>query len=92
MQTNPKMTKAEQRDQAHTFAVICLARYRAKRIVTAQLKDKGVRVSLVRPAEITALANDYLAQHGDRLRTEAKHTIATSRHFTRWRLEPTEPK
>ena len=44
-------------------AVHALARLAAKRIVTQQLRDAGIRVSLVRPAEISAKANEYLANH-----------------------------
>ena len=80
------MTKREQQAlERHRGAVICLARYRARKIVTAQLKGKGVRVTLVRPAEINALAKDYLAKHGDQLRAEAEQTIATSRWFKSYR-------
>ena len=80
------MTKREQRAlQQHRFAVLHLARYRARKIVTAQLKDTGVRVTLVKPAAINALANDYLAQHSDRLRAEAEQTIATSPLFAQYR-------
>ena len=82
-QLSPKQIM--ERMQRHRFAVIALARYRARRTVTAELKDKGVRVTLVRPAEINALANDYLAQHGERLRAEAEQTIATSKFFKSYR-------
>ena len=44
-------------------AICILARLAAKRIVTAELKDAGVRVTLVKPAEITAKAIEYLIAH-----------------------------
>ena len=44
-------------------AVKVLARLAAKKAVQAELKDKGVRVTLVRPAEINAQATIYLANH-----------------------------
>jgi hypothetical protein len=44
-------------------AVKVLARLAAKKAVQAELKDKGVRVALVRPAEINAQATIYLASH-----------------------------
>jgi hypothetical protein len=42
-------------------AVKVLARLAAKKAVGAELRAKGVRVTLVRPAEIGAQANAYLA-------------------------------
>jgi hypothetical protein len=45
------------------FAVKYRARYFAKKAVVAELKDKGVRVMLVRPAEINERATEYLKQH-----------------------------
>ena len=47
----------------HISIVKVLARLAAKKAVQAELRDKGVRVTLVSPAEITALANDYLANN-----------------------------
>jgi protein involved in temperature-dependent protein secretion len=40
-----------------------LARMAAKKAVQAQLRDQGVRVSLVPPREINERATTYLAQH-----------------------------
>ena len=44
-------------------AVKVLARLAAKKAVQAELRSKGVRVTLVRPAEISAQAGEYLANH-----------------------------
>ena len=44
-------------------AIHVLARLAARRAVTAELKAQGVRVSLVKPAEISAKANVYLQAH-----------------------------
>ena len=44
-------------------AVKVLARLAAKKAVQAELKAQGVRVTLVRPAEINAQATIYLANH-----------------------------
>jgi hypothetical protein len=44
-------------------AVKVLARMAAKRAVEAELKAKGVRVTLVRPAEIATQIRAYLDQH-----------------------------
>jgi hypothetical protein len=44
-------------------AIHILARLAAKRIVTEQLRDAGIRVSLVRPSAINERANTYLAAH-----------------------------
>jgi len=43
--------------------VYVLARMATRRAITEQLKAAGVRVSLVKPAEISVRANEYLSQH-----------------------------
>jgi hypothetical protein len=44
-------------------AVHVLARMAAKKAVQDELRSQGVRVSLVKPAEISVRANEYLRQH-----------------------------
>ena len=44
-------------------AVHVLARMAARRAVQEELRAQGVRVSLVKPAEISAKAQVYLADH-----------------------------
>jgi NAD(P)-dependent dehydrogenase (short-subunit alcohol dehydrogenase family) len=44
-------------------AVKVLARLAAKKAVEAELRAQGVRVTLVRPAEIAAQAQAYLQSH-----------------------------
>ena len=44
-------------------AVHVLARLAARRAVQEELRSQGVRVSLVKPAEISAKAQSYLADH-----------------------------
>jgi hypothetical protein len=44
-------------------AVHVLARLAARRAVQDELRSQGIRVSLVKPAEINAKANEYLALH-----------------------------
>ena len=44
-------------------AVHVLARLAARKAVQEQLRADGVRVSLVKPAEISVRANEYLASH-----------------------------
>jgi hypothetical protein len=44
-------------------AVHVLARLAARKAVQEQLRADGVRVSLVKPAEISARAQSYLADH-----------------------------
>ena len=70
----------------HRQAVMMLARRAAIKVINARLRDQGVRLTLVLPKDINILANDYLAQHGERLRAEAEHAIATSPLLKRWRL------
>ena len=44
-------------------AIKVLARLAAKKAVEAELRAKGVRVTLVKPAEISAQAQVYLQSH-----------------------------
>jgi hypothetical protein len=44
-------------------AVHVLARLAAKKAVQDQLRSQGVRVSLVKPAEISERTREYLCQH-----------------------------
>ena len=44
-------------------AICILARLAAKRLVKEELRSQGVRVSLVRPADIAAKANEYLSAY-----------------------------
>ena len=46
-----------------TSAVHVLARMAARRAVQEELRAQGVRVSLVKPAEISARAQGYLRDH-----------------------------
>jgi hypothetical protein len=50
----------QERTQLHRQAVMQLARLAAKRLVQDQLRDQGVRVSLVPYAEVMRLAREYL--------------------------------
>jgi hypothetical protein len=52
-------------------AVKVLARLAAKKAVEAELRAQGVRTTLVKPAEISAQAQDYLQAHPE-LIDEAK--------------------
>ena len=56
-------------------AVKVLARLAAKKAVEAELRAKGVRVTLVKPAEISAQVQVYLANHPE-LIDEAKERAA----------------
>jgi len=44
-------------------AVHVLARLAARKAVQEQLRSQGVRVSLVKPAEVSVRAHEYLAKH-----------------------------
>ena len=46
-----------------THAVNVLARLAAKRAVQDELRSEGIRVTLVKPADIAAQAKVYLEQH-----------------------------
>ena len=86
-------TEAQRRAKAHAdklaqhrSAVLTLAMQRAKKAVQADIRAKGQRIADFSAREITLLAEDYLAQHGEELRAEAEHAIATWPGFARWRL------
>jgi hypothetical protein len=57
------MAKANSFEHISIGAVKVLARLAARRAVKDNLRDQGIRVSLVRPAAINGLAMDYLAKH-----------------------------
>jgi len=44
-------------------AICILARLEARKAVVAKLRDEGRRVSLIKTATITAMANEHLAKH-----------------------------
>jgi hypothetical protein len=50
-----------------------LARQAAKKAVTEQLRAAGVRITLVKPAEIAAQAQTYLAQHPELYEQAREH-------------------
>jgi hypothetical protein len=52
-----------ERARLHRQAVMLFARLAAKRAVQADLRARGVRVSLVPPAEVMRQAREYLASH-----------------------------
>jgi hypothetical protein len=59
-------------------AIKVLARLAAKKAVQAELKEAGVRVTLVRPAEISERAAQYLLNHpelNERARVQAERMI-----------------
>jgi len=62
-------------DHISISAVKVLARLAAKKAVEAELRAQGVRVTLVRPAEITTQANAYLAAN-PQLYDEARERAA----------------
>jgi len=70
----------------HRFAVMMLARSQAVKVIKARLREQGVRLTLVKPKDINALAYPYLAEHREHLIAEAERIIATSPHFKAWRL------
>jgi hypothetical protein len=57
----------EERLQRYRQAVVFLAHRRARKAVEAELRSKGIRVTLTSPATINALARDYFAKHREEL-------------------------
>jgi hypothetical protein len=70
----------------HNQAVAMLARRAAINVIKARLRDRGVRVTLIKPKDLNAPAYEYLAEHREQLIVEAERIIATSPHFKSWRL------
>ncbi len=66
-------------------AIMVLARQRAKNAVIAQLRAKGLKFGQFSAREVSELADDYFAQHRERLINDAAQVIATSPLFARWR-------
>jgi hypothetical protein len=56
-------------------AVHVLARMAAKKAVQEQLRADGVRVTLVKPAEISARAQVYLSQHPELYREALERAL-----------------
>ena len=75
-----------ERERQHRFAVIHLARYRARKTVEAALRDQGRRVTLIPLSELRVLAQAELELNRISLIAEAEKTIATSPLFARYRL------
>ena len=79
-------SKLLERMQQHRHALIVLAMQRAKKVVKANIRAKGQRISDFSAREIALLAEDYLAQHRQELIAEAENVIATSPYFAQWRI------
>jgi hypothetical protein len=63
MAINEPITTPDTFQPISASAVHVLARIAARKAVQEQLRAQGVRVSLVRPAEISAKAQVYLQSH-----------------------------
>ena len=68
-------------------AVHILARLAARKAVQEQLRSQGVRVSLVKPADISAKAQVYLSQHPELYRAalERAQRLGMYEKPRRWR-------
>ena len=84
--TNLSQNRAAQRLLKHRLAVATLARQAAMKAVKRQLQAQGIKLHALSAKDIRVLADDYLAQHRERLIVEAKQIIATSPLFAPWRL------
>jgi hypothetical protein len=74
-----------EREREHRFAVISLARYKARKAIEAQIRALGKRPTTYSPAQLKALAQAELELNRISLMAEAEKTIATSPLFARWR-------
>ena len=73
------MRKAKSFSHIGNHAINVLARLATKKAVQEQLRVDGVRVTLVRLAEISAKAQVYLADH-----PELRNAYATRRRWWGW--------
>jgi len=81
------MARAKSLFHSANHAINFLAQSAAKKAVTEQLRDQGVRVSLVPIREITEKAQRYLADHPElyqRALERARARWATSIYSRRW--------
>jgi hypothetical protein len=69
------MRKANSFSHIGTSAINVLARLAAKKAVTEELRAQGVRVSLVRPAEISLKAQAYLQSHPELYREALERAL-----------------
>ena len=81
---SPKQIAERERD--HRFAVISLARYRAKKAIEAQIRAQGKRPIAYTPAQLRALAQAEFELNRIALIAAAQKTVNTSPLFKRWRL------
>ena len=73
-----------ERERQHRFAVISLARYRAKKAVEAQIRAQGKRPTFTySPAQLKALAQAEFELNRIALIAEAEKIIARSPLFRR---------
>jgi len=61
MATNSLQSELDTFQPISRSAVCILARLAAKKAVHKELRSQGVRVTLVKPAELCARANEYLS-------------------------------
>ena len=78
--------RALEKMQQHRHAVAVLARQAAIKAVKRQLQAQGIKPYSLSIREIRALADDYLAEHRERLVADAKQIIATSPLFASYRV------
>ena len=85
---SPKQIR--ERMQQHRTAVAVLARQSARRVIKAQIKAAGLKVSQFTARDISIRADVWFDAHRVELIAEAEHTIATSPYFARWRCAELE--
>ena len=81
---SPKQIR--ERMQQHRTAVAVLARQSARRVIKAQIKAAGLKVSQFTARDISIRADAWFDAHRAELIAEAEHTIATSPLFAYFRI------
>ena len=81
---SPKRTLEKIRQ--HRQCVIVLARQSAIKVIKAQIRAQGDKLSQVPARTIRVFADAYFDAHRERLIAEAEHIVATLPYFERWRL------
>src|SRR5215469_6332927 len=85
------MRKAKSFSHIGNHAINVLARLAAKRAMQEELRAQGVRVSLVKPAEVSARAQVYLSQHPELWREAVERAQRLGMFEKRRKRTATEP-
>ena len=73
--------------QQFRTATITVARQRARQVVKDQIRARGENVFDFTAAQISELADDYIAGHREEMMAQAIASVITFPQFARWRAD-----